>query len=77
MYQLMPRSVFCWLWQKVQVTVAGIVLLKESVLYELRVTSQEYVVLFSKNACDMYARGICDKYYHGEWKEEQYGDAFE
>lgn len=48
-----------------------------SVLYELRVTSQEYVVLFSKNACDMYARGICDKYYHGEWKEEQYGDAFE
>lgn len=48
-----------------------------SILYELRVTSQEYVVLFSKNACDMYARGICDKYYHGEWHEEEYGDSFE
>ena len=33
MCQLMPRSVFCWLWQKVQITVAGIVLLKESVLW--------------------------------------------
>ena len=48
-----------------------------SALYGLRVTSQEYVVLFSKNACDMYERGICDKYYHGEWNEEQYGDSFE
>lgn len=48
-----------------------------SILFELRVTSQEYVVLFSKNACDMYARGICDKYYHGEWREEKYGDSFE
>lgn len=47
------------------------------ILHELRVTSQEYVVLFSKNACDMYERGICDKYYSGEWNEEEYGDSFE
>lgn len=47
------------------------------ILYELKVTSQEYVVLFSSNAGDMYARGICDKYYHGSWREEEYGDSFD
>ncbi len=45
-------------------------------LHSLKVTSQEYVVLFSGDAGDMYARGICNKYYYGEWKEEQYGDSF-
>ena len=46
-------------------------------LHKMKVTSQEYVVLFSGDAGDMYARGICYKYYHGEWNEEQYGDSFE
>jgi hypothetical protein len=46
-------------------------------LHGLKVTSQEYVVLFSDDAGDMFARRICDKYYNGEWNEEEYGDSFD
>ncbi len=45
-------------------------------LLDAKVTSQEYVVMFSDSAGDMFARGICKKYYDGEWNEEQYGDSF-
>ena len=45
-------------------------------LHRLKVTSQEYVILFSDSAGDMFARGICNKYYDGEWNEEEYGDSF-
>ena len=47
-----------------------------NLLHDMKVTSQEYVILFSDDAGDMYARGICDKYYHGKWNEEKYGDSF-
>ena len=45
-------------------------------LLDAKVTSQEYVVMFSDSAGDMFARGVCKKYYDGEWNEEQYGDSF-